>query len=54
VTPTGGETSTTTFSASKPHRVEDIVSCTFDIVRTTPESTFHGFGTFTYFITPAS
>lgn len=52
-TPPGGPTSTTHFVTSKPNIHGDLVTCTFDIIRTGPAGTFHGFGTIVAFITPA-
>src|SRR4051794_21554300 len=53
-TPSGGPTSTTHFSASKPNIHGDLVTCTFDITRTSPEGTLHAFGTLVAVVTPVS
>jgi len=53
-TPPGGPTSTVHFATSKPNIHGDLVTCTFDIIRTSPAGTFRGFGTLVAFITPAA
>ena len=53
-TPREGPASTTHFSVSKPHIHGDLVTCTFDITRTSPEGTLHAFGTLVAFVTPVS
>ena len=53
-TPTGGLTTITYFSVTKPHVVGDIVTCHFDLSRATSEGTLHAYGTSTFFVTPAS
>ena len=51
-TPVDGPPSTQHFSASKPTLHGDLVSCTFDITRTSSEGTLHAFGTLVAFVTP--
>jgi hypothetical protein len=53
-TPPGGPTETQQFVTSKGNVHGDLVTCTFDITETSPEGTFHGFGTVVVFVTPAS
>lgn len=52
-TPPGGPTTTNHFLTSKPKIHGDLVTCTFDITRTGPAGTFHGFGTIVVFLAPA-
>jgi hypothetical protein len=53
-TPLEGPASTQHFFASKPNIHGDLVTCTFDIMRTSSEGTFHAFGTLVAFVTPGS
>jgi hypothetical protein len=53
-TPTGGPTSTTQFSVFKPNIHGNLVTCTFDITRTSGEGTLHAFGTLVAFVTPVT
>jgi hypothetical protein len=53
-TPLGGAPQTTYFAAYKPHIHGDLVTCHFDFTVTSPEGTFHGFGTLVAAPTPAS
>jgi hypothetical protein len=53
-TPPGGPTETQHFARSKGNVHGDLVTCTFDFTETSPEGTFHGFGTVVVFVTPAS
>ena len=53
-TPIGGAPQTTQFAAFKPHIHGDLVTCHFDFTVTSPEGTFHGFGTLVAAPTPAS
>ena len=52
-TPPGGPTSTKHFFTSKSNVHGDLITCTFDITRTGPAGTFHGYGTLVVFTTPA-
>lgn len=51
-TPLEGPPSTQHFFASKPNTHGDLVTCTFDITRTSPEGTLHAFGVLVAFVTP--
>jgi hypothetical protein len=42
------------FGVAKPNIHGDLVSCTFDITRSSPDGTFRAFGTVVAFITPAA
>jgi hypothetical protein len=53
-TPLEGPASTQYFFASKPNMHGNLVTCTFDVVRTSPEGTLHAFGTLDAFVTPMS
>jgi hypothetical protein len=53
-TPPGGPTNSETDIVSKHHAHGDLVPCSVDVTRTTPDGTFHFFGTATGFFTPAS
>jgi hypothetical protein len=53
-TPLEGPTSTQHFFVSKPNIRGNLVTCTFDIGRTSPEGALHAFGTLVAFVTPLS
>lgn len=53
-TPLEGPSSTQHFFVSKPNIHGNLVTCTFDIVRPSPEGTLHAFGTLVAFVTPLS
>ena len=52
-TPTGGETESESFTRSKANLHGDLVTCSFDFSETSPEGTFHAFGTVMGTFTPA-
>jgi hypothetical protein len=53
-TPLEGPASTQHFFAAKSNIHGNLITCTFDIVRTSPEGTLHAFGTLVAFVTPVS